>query len=256
MTGEILFAQNLGALSGVVHGFFTGSWEKQRFSEVNPSQEAIEARKRIAAWFGVSVERLLFCRQIHSPNVVNVRDDVWTSQNALEADAMVTDKPGIVLGILTADCVPVLLASPNLPVIGAVHAGWRGALGGVLENTVAAMEELGAERKSIRAAAGPCIWQESYEVGSEFPAPFLAEDPENKMFFTPSVNNGHYQFDLPGYVSTKLRNLGVKSVEPSPADTCADPARFFSHRYSTLRGEKRKGSLVSAICTNAERPLR
>jgi polyphenol oxidase len=188
----------------------------------------------------------LLCRQIHSPIAITV-GDVWEFKNAPEADAMVTDRPGIALGVLTADCVPVLLAARNVAVIGAVHAGWRGALGGVIDNTLEAMEKRGAQRKSIQAALGPCIWQNSYEVGPEFPAPFLAENPANERFFQNTRKGNHCQFDLSGYIASKLRALGITSIAASAADTCADPNLFFSHRYSTLRGEKREGSLVSAI---------
>jgi YfiH family protein len=200
----------------------------------------------MAAYLGILPTHFLCCRQVHSPNVVTV-EDLWIPDAAPSADAMVTNKPGIALGILTADCVPVLFAATNVRVIGAAHAGWRGAVEGVLENTLKAMEKLGAQRKFIEAALGPAIAQVSYEVGPDFPKPFLAENPAHERFFIHSVRSGHYQFDLPGYVVEKLHHLGVGSVKPSPADTCAEPQRFFSHRYSTLRGEKRKGSLISAI---------
>ena len=160
---------------------------------------------------------------------------------------MVTNVKGIGLGVLTADCVPILLADRKAGVIGAVHAGWRGALSGIIENTVDAMEKLGARRGSIEAAIGPCIWQRSYEVGPEFPAPFLAENPDNERFFRPAFREGHTMFDLPGYAEAKLRNLRLGSVAPSPADTCADEARFFSYRRSTLRGFAREGNQISVV---------
>jgi YfiH family protein len=249
MSDEVLFAGNLTALSGAKHAFFTRSWENQSFSEAKTMQEAISARASVAAYFKVLPQNLLCCRQIHSPDVVTV-GDIWEFQNAPEADAMVTNKSGIALGILTADCAPVLLAASNLPVIGAAHAGWRGALGGVLENTLKAMEKLGAQRRCIHAALGPCIGQKSYEVGPEFPMPFLAENKSNERFFMQNIKNGKYLFDLQGYIINKLNNLGIGLIESVPFDTCADPDRFFSYRYSTLRGEKCAGRLISAIVLN------
>jgi polyphenol oxidase len=246
VTEKNLYARNLKTLSGVRHAFFTRSWGNEYFSETQTGEGIMPARGRIAAHLGVAPEQFLCCRQIHSPIVVTV-GHVWKSQNAPEADAMVTNKSGIALGILTADCAPVLFADSKISVIGAAHAGWRGALGGVIERTLEAMEKLGAQRKHIHAALGPCIGQKSYEVGSEFPAPFIAETPSNERFFKPSTRSGYYQFDLQGYIEIKMRDLDIDSVESSSLDTCEDPNLFFSHRYSTLRGEKRKGSLVSAI---------
>jgi polyphenol oxidase len=251
MSKGILFADNISALPNVRHAFFTRAWDN--FGLFTPGTDRIEvaSQKRVAKYFDVPYEHYLCCRQIHSPNVVTI-GNMWPCwDKAPEADAMVTNKAGIALGILTADCVPVLLAASNISVIGAAHAGWRGALGNVLERTVEAMEKLGAQRKDIQAALGPCIGQESYEVSPEFPSPFLKESSGNERFFKPSIKKGHYQFDLQGYVIEKLHISGVTSVCPPPADTCADPGRFYSHRYSTLRGEKRKGTLVSAIVIRA-----
>ncbi len=254
MADGILFADNLSALSNVRHAFFTRTWDDFGLFDPGTDRISIHSQNRVAAFLGVPRERYLCCRQIHSPNVVTV-GDAWLYKTAPEADAMVTNKFGIALGILTADCVPVLLAATHVPVIGAAHAGWRGALNGVLENTVQAMEKLGAQRKDIHAALGPCIWQESYEVGPEFPALFLTELAKNKRFFKPSVKKDHYQFDIQGYIINKLSNLGLDSVTSSPANTFANLDKFFSHRYSTLRGEKRKGSLVSAIALHPGKPL-
>jgi len=189
---------------------------------------------------------LLSAYQIHSSTVVTVTHN-WLADDRPQADALVTNKKGFALGILTADCGPILFADVGAGVIGAAHAGWRGALSGILDNTLDAMETLGASRKSIHAALGPCIWQKSYEVGPEFPAPFLAEDPAHQRFFRAAFKSDHYMFDLPGYIMARLHALGVGSLAASPADTCAEPERFFSHRYSTLRNEKRKGNLMSAI---------
>jgi polyphenol oxidase len=246
MSDEILTAHNLNALPRVRHAFFTRVWGNNCFSEVQTGHDFVQVRERMAGHLGISAERFLCCRQVHSPTVITV-GDVWKSQNAPAADAMVTDKPGIALGILTADCAPILLASSDIPAIGAAHAGWRGAVGGVLEQVLDAMEKIGAQRKFIHAALGPCIGQKSYEVGPEFPAPFLAQNPGHEQFFKPSIKKGSYLFDLQGYILEKLQRLGVGSIDYISANTYADPDRFFSHRYSTLRGEKREGSLVSAI---------
>lgn len=244
---ETLFAQNLKQLTSVRHAFFTRAWGDVCFSEGGMPPHALDARARMAAHLDVEPQRLLFCRQVHSPDVVTVVEP-WTPENAPMADAMVTDKPGLALGVLTADCVPVLLASQDGAVIGAAHAGWRGALSGILENTLAAMEKLGARRGEIRAALGPSIAQESYEVGPEFPAPFIAENADNQKFFVPAKRAGHYQFDLKGYVAAKWRGLGAGSAEIISADTCADPKRFYSHRHAILGGKKKnEGRLVSLL---------
>lgn len=198
----------------------------------------------MAAHFEISPENFLGCHQIHSSKVVTIQKP-WASKDAPQADAMVTSCAGIAIGIFTADCVPVLIAAKNAPAIGAAHAGWRGALAGILENTIDAMEKLGAQRKNCVAGLGPCIAQKSYEVGPEFVKPFLSEKEANERFF--KFENNKVFFDLPGYVVAKLQGLGVGLVDPPAADTCAEPGRFFSHRWSTLRGESRKGSLISAI---------
>ncbi|MDD3371659.1 MAG: peptidoglycan editing factor PgeF [Alphaproteobacteria bacterium] len=246
MTDDVLFADNLKLLSGASHAFFTRDWGDSWFSDGSKLREALQARERVAAYLGVAPERFLGCHQVHSPKVITV-NALWHMEKAPQADALVTDKPGIALSILTADCVPVLFVDDSARVIGAAHAGWRGALGGVLANTVAAMEKLGAGRGAIHAALGPCISQKSYEVGADFLPLFIAEDPANENFFAPSAKKAHYQFDLPGYVIKKLGDLGLGSVQASPADTCADPQRFFSYRWSTLRSETCRGRLVSAV---------
>ena len=246
MPSEILFADNLSGFSGVRHAFFTREWGNSGFSGQENTRDVGAVRGCMAAHLAVEPHNLLTCYQVHSPDVVVVAEP-WGAEDRPRADALVTDKAGIALGVLTADCVPVLLVDNGAGVIGAAHAGWRGAVGGVIENTLDAMEQLGARRKSIQAALGPCIWQKSYEVSAEFAAPFLAENPAHERLFRPALKSGHYQFDLPAYVVAKLHDLGVASVAVSPADTCAEPQRFFSHRYSTLRGEPREGNLMSAI---------
>jgi YfiH family protein len=243
---EPLTADNFNAIPRIRHAFFTRAWGNGGFSGQESAEDALASRARMAAYLNVAPQNLLSSYQIHSPDVVTVTEG-WTAEKRPKADALVTDKTGIALGILTADCVPVLFADAGAGVIGAAHAGWRGALGGVLDNTLIAMEKLGARRRSVEVALGPCIWQKSYEVGPEFPALFLAENPAHARFFRPAFKSDHYQFDLPGYVVAKLRDLDAGFVEPSPADTCAEPERFYSHRYSTLRAEKRDGNLMSAI---------
>ena len=159
-----------------------------------------------------------------------------------------TRTKGVALGILTADCVPVLMVEPKAGVLAAAHAGWKGALSGILENAIAAMATLGAEPTAIRAGVGPAIAQRSYEVGPEFPEPFLAQDRGNADFFVPSPRNGHAYFDLKGYVSRRLRVAGVERIAVLPCDTYAEPDRFFSYRRACHDHEADYGRLLSAIC--------
>jgi polyphenol oxidase len=243
---EILTSDNLATLKGITHAYFSRSWGNGGFSGQENPQDVYIARQKMANHLGIANDQLLTGYQIHSPDVVVV-EKKWSGEDRPRADALVTNRPGFALGVLTADCVPILFADEVKGVIGAAHAGWRGAIGGVIENTIAAMEKLGSHKDTLCASLGPCIWQNSYEVGPDFPAPFLAEDPDNEHFFKPAFKSGHYQFDLPGYVVGKLKKLGLKTIEGSLADTYADPARFFSHRYSTLRSEQRQGNLMSAI---------
>jgi YfiH family protein len=245
MTKEIILAANLAPLSGIHHAFFTKAWGNGGFSSEEDLERLKKTRAPMEEYLHIAPQHLLCCNQIHSTDVVTVTK-LWSS-NAPKADALVTNRPGIAVGILTADCGPILFADHTNRVIGAAHAGWRGALSGIIENTITAMEKLGASKHHIHAALGPCISQHSYEVGPEFPAPFLAENPENQRFFRNGFKSDHYQFDLPAYITAKLRSLGLFSIEGSPADTCGEPDRFFSHRYSTLRNEKREGNLMSAI---------
>ncbi len=205
-----------------------------------------ENRRRALAMLDLPLSALATVHQAHTADVVVV-DAPFADDARPVADAMVTTKPGIVLGILTADCAPVLLSTRRGTVVAAAHAGWKGALGGVLDNTLDKMVELGGKRKDIVAAIGPCIGQRSYEVGPEFPAPFLAEDAGNADFLAPAPRAGHYLFDLPGYVSRKLSRLGVHDVTRVPTDTCRDENRFFSYRRTTLRGEADYGRQLSLI---------
>lgn len=216
------------------HGFFT--------------REA-SSPEDVAAVLNVDPCNLVLCKQVHSTRALFVREP-WSAPDKPEADAIVTTTKGIALGILTADCAPVLFADPEAGVIAAAHAGWRGALEGVLESTLCLMEGKGASRERIKAAVGPCIWQGSYEVSDSFIEPFTDEDEANYAFFASSEKQGHFLFDLPGYVVAKLRKAGIAHVAPSPADTMCDERRFFSHRRGVLRGEPERGRLISCIVLN------
>jgi len=209
-----------------------------------------ENRARALATIGLPETALATAYQVHSPDVVEVGQP-WPRGQAPKVDAMVTTRPGVALGILTADCAPILLADPEAGVIGAAHAGWRGALTGVIEAVVARMQQLGAAVDRIHAAVGPCIAQASYEVGPEFPAPFLAQDAENRRYFVPSIRDGRFMFDLPGYVVSRLERLGIGAIENVARDTCAEADRFFSYRRMTLVGEKDYGRELSVIALEA-----
>jgi YfiH family protein len=240
---------------GLRHGFFTrgGGVSEGIFASLNcglgsgdDAEKVAENRRRAMATLDLSREDLATCHQVHSATVIEL-DGVWPQAERPRADAMVTKKRGVALGILTADCAPVLFADPAAGVIGAAHAGWRGAVAGVLEATVAAMVRLGATPERIRAGIGPSIAQPSYEVGPEFPAPFLAADPADADLFRPAPRAGHFLFDLPGYVARRLQRLGLGQVERSGGDTAAEAERFFSYRRSCLRREKDYGRELSAI---------
>ncbi|OAN50654.1 polyphenol oxidase [Paramagnetospirillum marisnigri] len=245
----------LNDFTRVRHGFFTreGGVSEGVYASLNcgpGSKDApaavAENRRRAMAMMDLPAEALLTLYQAHTADVVVVREP-WAAGQQPTADALVTDRPGLALGILTADCAPVLLADGKAGIVAAAHAGWKGALGGVLDNTVKAMVGLGAKTANIVAAMGPCIGHRSYEVGPEFPAPFLAEDGANVDFFAPAPRSGHALFDLPGYISRKLSRLGVHEVTRVPADTCRDETRFFSYRRACLRGEPDYGRQLSAI---------
>jgi len=248
----------LSALNEIIrirHGFFTreGGVSQGIYASLNcgpgsadDAAAVAENRSRAMAMMDLPAQALVTVHQAHTADVVTVTQP-WEPAGRPTADSMVTTSPGVALGILTADCAPVLLADRKLGIVAAAHAGWKGAVSGVLENTVARMVELGAKPKNIVGAIGPCIGQRSYEVGPEFPAPFLAETADNHDFFAPSPKPGHFLFDLPGYVSRKLARLGLVEVTRVPADTCRDGARFFSYRRATLAGEKDYGRQLSVI---------
>jgi len=190
--------------------------------------------------------QLLTCYQIHSTNVVRV-DAPWAQANAPQADAMVTDKPGLMLGILTADCAPVLFADADAGIVGAAHAGWKGAASGVVQATVAEMVALGAMQDRIHAVVGPCIHQPSYEVGEDLRLQVISATPWADWCFERSARAGHYQFDLPSYVSGELQRLDLGAVEVLDFDTYGDETKFFSYRRSTHRSEGDYGRQVSII---------
>jgi YfiH family protein len=239
------------ALPGIVHGFFgrTGGVSEGLYDSLNcgpGSKDAPEAvaenRRRVAAALGPEL-RLVSLRQVHSAAVHVL--PMW--DGGTEGDAMVTATPGLALGILTADCAPVLLADARAGVIGAAHAGWKGALGGVLEATVAAMEKLGAARGRIAAAIGPCITQAHYEVGAEMRAAILEKGSGARRFFVPSDRAGHYRFDLGGFAAGRLAAAGVGHVESLGLCTYPEANGFFSYRRATHRGESDYGREISAI---------
>jgi YfiH family protein len=239
---------------GIAHGFFgrTGGVSEGLYASLNcgpgsrDSRDAVlENRARCAAALGAGAH-LLTLYQIHSGEAVTVTAP-WDIPANPKADAMVTDRTGIALGILTADCAPVLLADDQARVIGAAHAGWNGALAGVTDSAIAAMIGLGARREHIHAAIGPCIGQAAYEVGPEFPPRFLAQDDANARFFTPSPRADHWQFDLPGYVAHRLAQAGIGAVENLARCTYEDEKAFFSYRRATHRNEPDYGRQISAI---------
>jgi YfiH family protein len=254
MTGSIE-ARALAGLTGIRHAFFTrdGGVSPGIYTSLNAGvgsnddpQNVRANRARMAASLGVAPERFLTCYQIHSPHVV-VAETPWSGDARPRADAIVTNRPGLAIGISTADCGPVLFADPQAGVVGAAHAGWRGALGGVIEATIAAMERLGAARGQIRTAIGPMIRQANYEVGSDLIARFAAEDHASSRFFAPAPREGHALFDLSGYVAARLARAGVGHVEDLGLCTYADPEQFFSYRRTTHRAEPDYGRHVNAI---------
>ncbi|MEM9582785.1 MAG: peptidoglycan editing factor PgeF [Pseudomonadota bacterium] len=248
MTLEIITADSLGSLR---HGFFTrrGGASSGIFSGLNcgfgsSDQTNVVAtnRARVAASMDVAPDHLISVHQYHSAEVLTVHS---ATQDRPKADAMVTNTPGIALGILTADCQPVLFADPNAQVIGAAHAGWGGALGGVLEATIDAMIALGAAREAITAVIGPCISQAAYEVGPDYMDRFLQEDPENTRFFAQGQGD-RVQFDLPGYGLARLRAAGV-TAEWTRHCTYTDTERFFSYRRSVHEKDPDYGRLIATI---------
>ena len=251
----MLQAASLSALAGIRHGFFTraGGVSEGLYASLNAgigSHDApanvIENRTRMAAALGVAPADLITAYQIHSPDVVTA-ERPWTPDARPRADAIVTRVPGLAVGVSTADCGPILFADAAAGVVAAAHAGWRGALTGVIEATLDAMERCGARRSRIIAALGPMIRQPNYEVGPEFVTRFKADDGANERFFQPAARPGHALFDLPGYIAARLAAASIRRVEDLGHCTYADSARFFSFRRSTHRSEKDYGRHINAI---------
>ncbi len=241
--------------AAVRHAFFTrqGGVSDGPYSSLNCGYGSGDCAERVAqnriiamGMLGLSGDRLVTCRQVHGAAAVAV-DEPWSREAAPTADGMATSRPGVVLGVLAADCAPLLLHDPVARVIGAAHAGWRGALAGVAEATVEAMERLGAERRRIRAGIGPCIGPASYEVGPLFPQSIVAGDPAARTYFVPARRAGHLMFDLAGYIEHRLGCCGVACVEHAAYDTAAEPELFFSYRRARLCGEPAFGLGLSAI---------
>jgi YfiH family protein len=251
----VVRAAALSALPGIRHAFFTrhGGVSDGIYATLNGGvgsgdvpERVRENRARMAAAVGATPENFLTAYQVHSPDVI-VAEKPWPGDSRPRADAIVTRAPGLAIGISTADCGPVLLADAQARVIGAAHAGWRGALGGVLEAVLKAMENLGAQRSRIVAALGPMISQQNYEVGGDLVEKFTAASRDNARFFGASARNGHAQFDLPGYIVDRLRGAGVTQVENVALCTYADAERFYSYRRTTHCGEPDYGRHISAI---------
>ncbi len=243
----------LSALANVRHGFFTraggtshGLYHSNNCAFGSDDDRSSVSRNRDSCMRHLGAKALVTVKQHHTANVVTVTTP-WTWEDAPIADALVTAEPQIAIGILTADCGPVLFADAKAGVIGAAHAGWRGAFDGVLENTVAAMATLGADPARIVAVLGPCIAQASYEVGPEFMARFTDRDPAYALYFTEPKANGHVHFDLPAFVGDRLRSAGVGTVIVEGSDTCTADTQFFSYRRSVLRSERDYGRQLSAI---------
>ncbi len=244
----------LERLPGVRHAFFTrnGGVSQGIYASFNvgrgsrDDQGAVaQNRARAAGHFGQPVERLLACYQVHSARAV-VAEAPWGDAR-FEADGVATATPGLVCGALSADCAPILFADPQARVVACAHAGWRGALGGIVAATLGRMVELGAEPARITAVIGPCIGPASYEVGQDFLQAFMAGAPEAERFFAPGATAAKRQFDLPGFVLDRLAQAGVAEAAWTGHDTCAEEADFFSNRRAVHRGEGDYGRLLSAI---------
>jgi len=245
----------LSALPGVRHGFFTrsGGISTGLYASLNCAYgtgddpvHIAENLRRANDALGISETSLCKAHQVHSAKVITATE-AWTRENAPQADAIVTATPGLAVGVTTADCLPILLADGKNRVIAAAHAGWKGALGGVIEATLDAMRQLGASLPDIVAAIGPGIAQGSYEVGSEFRDRFMQEDSGNQLYFIHGARPGHYLFDLKAYAKDRLRDAGVAHINVLAHDTCLEENTFFSYRRTTLRGESAYGCQLSAI---------
>ena len=244
----------LSAIPGLRHAFFDreGGVSQGIYAALNGGtgsnddpERVAENRRRMARQMGVALEHLLTAFQVHSADVA-VASSPWDTASRPRADAIVTRTEGLAIGITAADCGPILFVDPKARVIGAAHAGWKGALTGIVESTVGAMESLGADRTNIVAAIGPLIRQHSYEVGNEFVERFIESDAENSLFFVPATREGHAMFDLAGFIRSRLENAGVLIIDDIGIDTYSDP-RFFSYRRSVHRKEADYGRHIHAI---------
>lgn len=249
---EIVRAPGLESLAGASHGFFTraGGVSEGLYAGLNcgpgsGDDAACVAENRARVQGALGAKAVLSCFQVHGADVVTVTTP-WDDAARPKADAMVTDRPGVALGILTADCVPVLLADEAAGVVGAAHGGWQGVLKGVVAATVAAMTDLGAKPETTVAAIGPAIAQASYEVGPELRDAFLKADPATDRLFAPN-ERGRYQFDLEGLVADRLAAAGIGTIDRLGVDTYADSRRFFSFRRATHAGEADYGRQISAV---------
>ena len=249
----MLSAPSLASIGGVRHGFFTrqGGVSNGIYASLNcgpgsrdAAENVAQNRARVAELLGVDTNRLLTLFQKHSADAI-VADKPWKA--VPEADAIVTAKPGLAIGILTADCAPVLFCDAAAGVIGAAHAGWRGTLSGIVETTVKAMEKLGAKPERMVAAIGPAISQKAYEVGAEFVEQFVATEPESASFFATDEGSGEPHFDLVGYVGERLQRAGVGAVADLGLCTYCEETRLFSYRRSQHHGEDDYGRQISAI---------
>jgi polyphenol oxidase len=249
----------LEAIPGLRHAFFTraGGVSDGIYESLNggigsndDAEKVAENRRRMAAEMGVAPTHFLSVHQTHSPDVV-VASGPWEGAARPRADAIVTRTEGLAIGASAADCGPILLADPNARVIGAAHAGWKGALSGILESTIDAMEKLGAERNGIVAAIGPLIRQQNYEVGNEFVERFIEADAENALFFLPAAREHHAMFDLAGFIRLRLENAGVLVIDDTGLDTYSDQ-RFYSYRRSVHRWEPDYGRHVHSIALERE----
>jgi len=247
----------LAKLPGIRHAFFTreGGVSEGIYASLNggigsndSAAHVSENRHRMSAALGA--EHIITCYQIHSADVV-VAGKAWSRENAARADGIVTRTKGLAVGASAADCGPLLFADSGAGIVAAAHAGWKGALGGIAEATVAKMEELGANRKNVVAAIGPLIRQQSYEVGPEFVARFKEADASYEGFFAPSAKEGHAMFDLAGLIRLRLEKAGVGQIDDLGLDTYTDEKRFFSYRRTTHRGEPDYGRQIAAIALTA-----
>ncbi|MES0870728.1 peptidoglycan editing factor PgeF [Pseudovibrio sp. SCP19] len=249
----------LEAMQRISHGFFTreGGVSSGIYKGLNVGlgssdnrEDVLENRRRVAEKLGTTPEHLVTPYQIHSTKVLSVSGP-FAEEDDKRADALVTNTPGVAIGILTADCGPILFVDPENGVIGAAHSGWKGAVDGILPNTVKAMKQLGADPANITAVMGPMISQKAYEVGPEFALRFLEQSQDNQRFFVPSEKPLHSMFDLPAFIKAQLDQLGLKEVIDLKLCTYADADRFFSYRRTTHNKEPDYGRQISTIMLTA-----